>query len=224
MIRKSHSWSLAWTRDKSADQSGPSIVSLSSGQSVLQAHKAKAGCTSHFGPRISYLSRGWSFYPYRSSSDIRFPFAIIRVLFAIIRTRSRTFAIIRDIFTPPPPGGCGHFPKLRRRPSRAFGCFLHAPNPRLSFAPLPLSTTPHSTSVHERSTSVHEQSLNVQPFFTPPPPRGLTLVGPPFARSKGQFKGKKSEAGLGTKLRRRFVEHRAILRKYLKTHFSHSHL
>ena len=58
MIRKSHSWSLTWTRDKSADQNGPSIVSLPSGHSVQQAHNARADSISPLGPRISYLSRG----------------------------------------------------------------------------------------------------------------------------------------------------------------------
>ena len=135
MIRKSHSWSLTWTRDKSADQSGPSIVSPPSGQPVQQAfssrfavrtsylsrhggqsqsrqrqaHHADAGYTSHFGPRISYLSRGWCLYPHRSS-DVPIPFAIVRVL----------FAIIRDIFTPLPPQG--------------------SPNPQSAIR------TPHSTS------------------------------------------------------------------------------
>ena len=143
MIRKSHSWSLTWTRDKSADQSGPSIVSLSSGQSGPQAHNAGTGFISHFELRISYVSGG-SFTPnqhYRSS-DVRIPFAIVRVLFAIIRISSRTFTIIRDIFTPLPPTASGQ-----------------------------LSITPRSTFIHERSTCVHEQSLNVQPFWRPLPPR-----------------------------------------------------
>ena len=141
MIRKSHSWSLTWTRDKSADQSGPSIVSLPSGQSQsrLQAHRANAGYTSPFGPRISYFSRGslssgeragmrasvpcvYCIPPLVACSEsvsirvhpwfrsfvyallFKFPFAIVRVRFAIIRIRSRTFAIIRDISTPLPPG------------------------------------------------------------------------------------------------------------------------
>ena len=154
MIRKSHSWSLAWIRDRSANQSGPSIVSLSSGQSQsrpsrhLQAHRADAGNTSHFGPRILYFSR-----------SVRIPFAIVRVLFAIIRISSRTFAIIRDIFTPPPPRAA-----QIRTPKSAFRNKFYA-------APMPLSTIPHSTSVHERSGSVHEHSLNVQPFFHPPSPQ-----------------------------------------------------
>ena len=63
MIRKSHSWSLTWTRDKSADQCGPSIDSLPSGQSQSrqskhwQAHSAGAGCISRFELRTSYLPR-----------------------------------------------------------------------------------------------------------------------------------------------------------------------
>ena len=151
MIRKSHSWSLEWIRDRSANQSGPSILSLPSGQSQSrqrQAHHADARYTSDIGPRISYLSRG-----------IRIPFAIVPVLFAIIRIRSRTFAIIRDIFTPPPPKAA-----QIRTPKSAFRNKFYA-------APTPLSTTPHSTTVHERSTCVHEQSLNVQPFWRPPPPK-----------------------------------------------------
>ena len=81
MIRKSHSWSLTWTRDKSADQSGPFIVSLPSGQSQSgpQVHNAGASGTSHFRPRISYLSRG-----------VRIPFALP---LPEIRVRSCPFVV-----------------------------------------------------------------------------------------------------------------------------------
>ena len=49
----------------------------------------------------------------------RFPFAIVRVLFAIIRIRSRTFAIIRDISTPPSPQEFTN-PHLNSRSERLF--------------------------------------------------------------------------------------------------------
>ena len=55
MIRKSHSWSLTWTRDKSADQNGPSIVSLWGGQLVPQAFSSDFALRTLYG--TSYLSR-----------------------------------------------------------------------------------------------------------------------------------------------------------------------
>ena len=95
MIRKSHSWSLTWTRDKSADQSGPSIGSLPSGQSESrqrQAHYAGAGYTSHFEPRISYFSQG-----------VRIPFAIIRVCSQTVRAFPPSSTLFHDIFRRPLP-------------------------------------------------------------------------------------------------------------------------
>ena len=132
MIRKSHSWSLTWTRDKSADQSGPSIVCPSSGQSGPQAHSADSGCILPFEPRTSCQSRGsfsdlisrstfpvspsapgWCFSRC-GSSDVRIPFAIIP---PPVRDNSRSFANVRDnsrYFHPPaPPSACGT-PRLRR--------------------------------------------------------------------------------------------------------------
>ena len=124
MIRKSHSWSLTWTRDKSADQSGPSIVCPSSGQSGPQAHSADSGCILPFEPRTSCQSRGsfsdlisrstfpvspsapgWCFSR-SGSSDVRIPFAIIP---PPVRDNSRLFANVRDnsrYFHPPSPPQC----------------------------------------------------------------------------------------------------------------------
>ena len=153
MIRKSHSWSLTWTRDKSAGQNGPSIVSLSGGQSQSQsrqsrhwqAHDAGAGCISHLKPRISYLSRG------------------VRIPFAIIRVRSRTFAIIRDIFTPLPPRGTPF-----RTPKSAFrngSNFLRSPV-ATSLCPASTRKTRKTRKYAEVHGPVHEKYTTFMRSYT----------------------------------------------------------
>ena len=187
MIRKSHSWSLTWTRDKSADQSGPSIVSLPSGQSQSrqsrhwQSHNAGAGCLSHFELRTSYLSRGSSIPALKS--DLRFlrpplagcsESASIRNTIVEFARSLRGFLGARFLFRF---NGLTFqrfnvlVAALPRCAQPWFHSFVYA-----HLFKFPISR--RSTSVHERSTCVHEQSLNVQPFRRPPSPQKTGHRGP----------------------------------------------
>ena len=173
-----------WTRDKSADQSGPSIVGLPSGQSQSrqskhwQAHNAGAGCLSHFELRTSYLSRGSSIPALKS--DLRFLRCILygrrnlspssrlrrKLGVASISLSSEEWAGLRAsvpcVYCIPPLVGCSESVSIRVHPW--FHSFVYA---LLFRSPI----ARRSTSIHERSACVHEQSLNVQPFWRPPSPQ-----------------------------------------------------
>ena len=115
MTRKSHSWSPASTRGKSADPSGSFTPSQLGDQLVLRTRCFRGDLNSGRSQgdlisRSNSISGSlWPLDPCRSSgvlvlfSILRIPFAIIRILFAIIRASSRTFAIFSP--PPPPPGG-----------------------------------------------------------------------------------------------------------------------
>ena len=124
MIRKSHSWSLEPSSNEIVGVSGASIPALKSDlrflRRILHGRRNLASGTLSSGVWASVPSvyriaalvgcsesvfirvHPW-FRSFVYALLFKFPFAIVRVLFAIIRIRSRTFAIIRDISTPPPP-------------------------------------------------------------------------------------------------------------------------
>ena len=178
MIRKLHSWSLTWTRDKSAEQSGTSIVSPPSGQLVPQAFSSDfvlipglpllGGKGRGEGERSLRLlhpapCRVFRIRVHPSSSVV--PFLCLRSVVQVsvrdcsrsVRDNSQSFANVRDnsrYFHPPPPQAA-----QTHTPRSAFRNKFYA-------APLPLSTLPHSTSIHERSTFFHAPSPH-GPVATP---------------------------------------------------------
>ena len=102
MIRKSHSWSLTWARDKSADQSGPFIVSLPSGQSVPRAFSSRFALrTSRHGgqsqskqPQAHHAGVGYI-------SHFEPPFAIVRKSFVLFHLLLRSSTIFSPLPRPP---------------------------------------------------------------------------------------------------------------------------
>ena len=152
MIRKSHSWSLAWTRGKSADHSGPSIGSLSSGQpqarqSAWKPHNPGADCISPYESRISYFS----LCPVRRSHSVRDNSHSVR-------NRSQSFAT----FSPPSPHST--LRRVVRTPPSRTSKAKKIRRPNLRSLRFLLLKIPQSRPLR-RVVRVQPPFMNVQPSF-----------------------------------------------------------